>query len=121
MDEQNTQAPESVTEATEIETQQANPETEQAQGETVELRGEAVVIDALSKIPPEIVAASLHAAVVGLDMGAEAIAQNRLHIEQLTNALENCRLYAAKRPKEEWARNILRFCADAGIGGSPLR
>lgn len=36
-------------------------------------------------------------------------------------ALENCRLYAAKRPKEEWARTILRFCADAGVTGSPLR
>lgn len=37
------------------------------------------------------------------------------------NALENCRLLAAKRPKEDWARNILRFCADAGVNGSPLR
>lgn len=32
----------------------------------------------------------------------------------LAAALENCRLYASKRPKEEWARNILRFCSEAG-------
>ena len=37
------------------------------------------------------------------------------------NALENCRLYAAKRPKEEWARQILRFCSEAGLTASPLR
>lgn len=36
-------------------------------------------------------------------------------------ALENCRLYAARHRSEEWAKAILRFCAEAGVTGSPLR
>lgn len=36
-------------------------------------------------------------------------------------ALENCRLYAARHRKEDWAATILRFCADGGATGSPLR
>ena len=36
-------------------------------------------------------------------------------------ALENCRLYAARHRKEEWAQHILRFCADAEVVGSPTR
>lgn len=36
-------------------------------------------------------------------------------------ALENCRLYAARYRKEEWATTILRFCAEGGAAGSPLR
>lgn len=35
--------------------------------------------------------------------------------------LENCRLYAARHRKEEWAKTILRFCEEAGVNGSPLR
>lgn len=37
------------------------------------------------------------------------------------NALENCRLFAARHRKEEWAKTILRFCAEGGATGSPLR
>lgn len=48
-------------------------------------------------------------------------AGNTPSYDALWNALENCRLLAAKRPKEDWARNILRFCADAGVNGSVLR
>jgi hypothetical protein len=35
--------------------------------------------------------------------------------------LENCRLFAARHRKEEWAKTILRFCEEAGVKGSPLR
>lgn len=35
--------------------------------------------------------------------------------------LENCRLYAARHRKEEWAKTILRFCDEAGVKCSPLR
>jgi hypothetical protein len=37
------------------------------------------------------------------------------------DALENCRLFAARHRKEEWAKTILRFCAEGGAAGSPLR
>lgn len=37
------------------------------------------------------------------------------------DALENCRLYAARHRKEEWAQTILRFCNEGGATGSPLR
>lgn len=36
-------------------------------------------------------------------------------------ALENCRLYAARHRKEEWSAVIRRFCAEGGATGSPLR
>lgn len=36
-------------------------------------------------------------------------------------ALENCRLLAARHRKEEWAGHIMRFCKDAGLSGSPVR
>jgi len=35
--------------------------------------------------------------------------------------LENCRLYAARYRKEEWAKVILRLCKAGGAIGSPLR
>lgn len=37
------------------------------------------------------------------------------------NALENCRLFAARHRKEEWAKTILKFCSEGGATGSPLR
>jgi len=36
-------------------------------------------------------------------------------------ALENVMTLAARHRKEEWAGHMLRFCADAGVTGSPLR
>ena len=42
-------------------------------------------------------------------------------IERLRAALENVRLLAARHRTEEWAGHMLRFCADAGVTGSPLR
>jgi hypothetical protein len=42
-------------------------------------------------------------------------------VETLRHALENCRLYAARHRKEEWATHILRFCSEAGVVGSPMR
>ncbi len=37
------------------------------------------------------------------------------------DALENIRLFAARHRKEDWAATVLRFCAEGGAGGSPLR
>ena len=52
----------------------------------------------------------------------------RIQVEELTrqrdlavDALENCRLLAARHRKEEWAGHIMRFCKDAGLSGSPIR
>lgn len=42
-------------------------------------------------------------------------------VERLRAALENVRLLAARHRTEEWAGHMLRFCADAGVTGSPLR
>ena len=39
----------------------------------------------------------------------------------LRDALENVRLLAARHRTEEWAGHMLRFCADVGVKGSPLR
>ena len=39
----------------------------------------------------------------------------------VVEALENCRLLAARHRKEEWAGHIIRFCKDAGLSGSPIR
>lgn len=36
-------------------------------------------------------------------------------------ALENVMTLAARNRAEEWAKHMLRFCADAGVSGSPLR
>ena len=41
--------------------------------------------------------------------------------QQYREALENCRLLAARHRKEEWAAHVLRFCGDAGVIGSPIR
>ena len=42
-------------------------------------------------------------------------------LEKLRNGLENCRLFAARNRKEDWALLILGFCADAGVVGSVTR
>ena len=39
----------------------------------------------------------------------------------LRDALENCRLFAARRRAEEWATHILRFCESGGSVANPLR
>ena len=39
----------------------------------------------------------------------------------LKQALENCRLLAAKHRNEEWAKHILRFCEEAGVRPTALR
>ena len=41
--------------------------------------------------------------------------------EQLRYALENCRLLAARKRKEDWALLILGFCAEGGVVGSVTR
>lgn len=41
--------------------------------------------------------------------------------QRLAEGLENCRLYAARNAKEDWARTILGFCQEAGVTGSPIR
>ena len=63
-----------------------------------------------------------------LTEATESIVQMREQIATLTrqrdlavDALENCRLLAARHHKEEWAGHIMRFCKDAGLSGSPIR
>jgi hypothetical protein len=54
---------------------------------------------------------------------AQPVAQIDAEVEKswARLCLENCRLFAARHRKEEWARTILRFCAEGGATGSPLR
>jgi hypothetical protein len=40
---------------------------------------------------------------------------------KMIDALANIRLLAARHRKEEWSKTILRFCAEGGAVGSPLR
>lgn len=53
-------------------------------------------------------------------MAGKAWDRFQRHTAEL-QALENCRLYAARHRKEDWAATILRFCAEGGATGSPLR
>jgi len=74
---------------------------------------------------PTIVApSSVPAAVPGLKPEPAATQTQRTppaSADRILNALENCRLMAARHRDQGWARHILRFCAEAGAGGSPLR
>lgn len=36
-------------------------------------------------------------------------------------ALDNCRVFAARNRKEDWAKTVLRFCTEGGSTASPLR
>ena len=47
--------------------------------------------------------------------------QLRAHINDLREALENCRLLAARHRKEEWAGHVLRLCESAGVAATALR
>ena len=49
------------------------------------------------------------------------LAASQAHIKALRDALENCRLFAARRRAEEWATHILRFCESGGSVANPLR
>ena len=40
---------------------------------------------------------------------------------RLWEALENCRLLAARHRKEEWAGHVLRLCESAGVAATALR
>ena len=40
---------------------------------------------------------------------------------RLREALENCRLLAARHRKEEWAGHVLRLCESAGVAATALR
>lgn len=51
----------------------------------------------------------------------DTIESLRAEVLELQAALENCRLFAARHRKEDWAKQVLIYCADAGISGSPLR
>lgn len=53
-------------------------------------------------------------------LSAELLAAQAV-IEQVTHALENIRLFAARHRNEEWAKTILRFCSEGGATGSALR
>ena len=51
----------------------------------------------------------------------DQLAASQAHIKVLREALENCRLFAARRRAEEWATHILRFCESGGATANPLR
>jgi hypothetical protein len=61
-----------------------------------------------------------HDAAVKIERLQEELAALKAQPAQ-GNSLENCRLFAARHRKEEWAKTILRFCAEGGAVGSPLR
>lgn len=50
-----------------------------------------------------------------------AKAWDRYEAKRESLALQNCRQFAARHRREEWATTILRFCAEGGVTGSPLR
>jgi hypothetical protein len=52
---------------------------------------------------------------------AELAAERLGEILRLRFALENCRLFAARHRKEDWALLILGFCAEGGVVGSITR
>lgn len=54
------------------------------------------------------------------EMKEEIMKLQQLH-DELRSALENCRLLAARKRKEEWAGHILRFCGEAGVKGEVTR
>lgn len=130
MSEENTQEQaQAVAEATAVPTPEPTPElaattepTPEVATEEVTLRVTSDTANVMGAMPNEsVISATLAVANVGLQFGVEALTDANAKIAALTAALENCRLYAAKRPKEEWARHILGFCAQAGVTGSPLR
>jgi hypothetical protein len=93
----------------------AESQTEGVKAESVAENAPAEEVKTISDADARIVATSL------ANMAVSVAQETNEMAKQLHSALENCRLYASKKPKEEWARNILRFCADAGVTGSPLR
>lgn len=127
MSEENTQeqgAQEAQAHAAEVSGQITDAVTqapEASDTEVVTLRVDEAVSTTISNLSPEATTAVLQVAATGLQFGVDALAEAQAKNKALTTALENCRLYAAKRPKEEWARNVLRFCEEAGVTGSPLR
>lgn len=103
------QCSDSVTQGNPCDTDAAPSETTEAPSETTE----AATVSISETVTSTVVTLAPEA-----NVGAGVSAPSS---DAILAALENCRLYAAKRPKEEWARTILRFCADAGVTGSPLR
>jgi hypothetical protein len=51
----------------------------------------------------------------------EVMAEQQEQIQRLRMGLENCRLLAARKRKEDWAQHVLRYCSEAGIVGSITR
>ena len=51
----------------------------------------------------------------------EQLTTTQAQIKVLRDALENCRLFAARRRAEEWATHILRLCESGGSVANPLR
>ena len=52
---------------------------------------------------------------------SQQIVRLREENARLLSGLENCRLFAARHRKEDWALLILGFCAEAGVAGSITR
>ena len=52
---------------------------------------------------------------------AAKVAELEAENEKLRSGLENCRLFAARHRKEDWALLILGLCAESGVVGSTTR
>jgi hypothetical protein len=72
-------------------------------------------------IRADIVAEQLAEKQQDLQTTEDALGHAYREIEHLTLGLENCRLFAARHRKEDWALLILGFCAEAGVVGSMTR
>lgn len=102
--------------------------TEQAEAQATEETGvQAEQVEETEKAPEvtdvvEVTPQQLADKAVEVALKAtDAMIDAKMDEAKLRNALENCRVYASKKPKEEWARTILRFCTEAGVTGSILR
>lgn len=65
--------------------------------------------------------AALSKAADEFDATQTQLAASQAQIKVLRDAIENCRLLAARYRKEEWAPHILRFCESGGSVANPLR
>ena len=74
-----------------------------------------------SEYPPAPEMEALRAALAATEPGSPQGMLDTSTAKKQRLALENCRQLALRYDKKDWAHHILRFCADAGVTGSPLR
>lgn len=78
-------------------------------------------LTALKGTPHADVIAALVKRVAANECMRAELGPDLAELQRLRSALENCRLLAGRSRTQDWAAHILRFCAQAGVGGSPLR